>query len=45
MPPKSNLKRQEKVNRLPDTAEISGLRRMVKKDAGLILPLLADYLK
>lgn len=45
IPPKSSLKRQEKIYRLPETATIPGLRKMVKKDAKQIQDLLASYLK
>jgi len=45
IPPKSTLKRQEKINKLPDTVEIPGFRKMVKKDAKLVAPLLNTYLK
>jgi len=44
IPPKSNLKRQEKIYKLPDALTIPGIRKMVKKDAKQILPLLKAYL-
>ncbi len=45
LPPKSTIKRQEKINKLPDTPEIPGFRKMVKKDAKQIHALLNAYLK
>jgi len=45
MPPKSNMKRQEKINRLPEEPAIPGFRKMVKRDANQIQALLATTLK
>ena len=45
MPPKTTLKRQEKIHKVPDTVTLPGFRKMTKKDAPQVLALLTDYLK
>lgn len=45
IPAKSNFKRYEKLNKMPDMPEIPGFRRMVKKDAKQVQALLNNYLK
>jgi len=45
LPQGSNLKRYEKLNKIPDMPEIPGLRKMGKKDAKKICELLNNYLK
>jgi len=45
IPMKSNLKRQEKINKVPDEPVIPGIRKMVKKDAKKIQPLMESFLK
>ena len=45
LPPKSTVKRQERLNKLPDNVEIKGFRRMTKKDSKQVQALLNNYLK
>lgn len=45
IPPKSNLKRQEKINKIPEMPQIPGFRKMVKKDVKQVQEILATYLK
>lgn len=45
LPPKMTLKRQEKICKLPESIDIPGFRKMVKKDSKQIQALLEEKLK
>ena len=45
IPPKSNLKRMDKINKVPETPWVKGFRPLVKKDRKIAYELLNNYMK